>query len=104
MSALEGLLRKYKDYNSLKVATISAGSNITGILSDVDRMAVMAHRYGFLACFDYAAVIPYVGVNMQGITPGLVENHGFTPIDQKDHGLAYKDAIFFSPHKLLGGP
>jgi len=31
------------------------------------------------------------------------ENY-FPPLDRKHHGLAYKDAVFFSPHKLAGGP
>lgn len=39
----EQLLTKYKNYNSLKVATISAGSNVTGNLVDVDRVAVLCH-------------------------------------------------------------
>lgn len=65
----EQILQRYKDYKSLKVATISAGSNVTGNLVDVDRVAVICHNYQTLACFDYAAVIPYVGVNMNGSTP-----------------------------------
>ena len=98
----EQLMQKYKSYNSLKVATISAGSNVTGNLVDVDRVAVICHRFNTLACFDYAAVVPYVSINMNGPCPEA-ENH-FKPIDSKDYGLAYKDAVFFSPHKLAGGP
>jgi len=82
------------------VATISAGSNITGALVDVDRVAVLCHRYNTLAVFDYAAVAPYVAINMKGVTPGLSDH--FSTV--KEPGLAYKDAVFFSPHKLLGGP
>jgi selenocysteine lyase/cysteine desulfurase len=85
----------------LKVAAISAGSNITGTLVDVDRIAVLCHKYGTLATFDYAAVMPYTSINMNGMT----ESYGhIDPIDIKDQGLAYKDAIYFSPHKLMGGP
>jgi selenocysteine lyase/cysteine desulfurase len=86
------------------VAAISAGNNITGSLVDVDRLAVLCHKYGTLACFDYAAVVPYVPVNMQGVTPDLAEDCGFKTIEQKDWGLTYKDAVYFSPHKLIGGP
>jgi selenocysteine lyase/cysteine desulfurase len=98
------LLIRYKDYNSLKVAAITAGNNITGSLVDVDRVAVLCHRWGFKAVFDYAAVAPYVPINVGGVTPGLVDYFGFSPIAQSDRGLAYKDAVYFSPHKFIGGP
>ena len=39
----DSLLQKYKNYNSLKLATVSAGSNVTGNLVDVDRVSVMCH-------------------------------------------------------------
>jgi selenocysteine lyase/cysteine desulfurase len=98
----ETLLKRYKNYSSLKVATVSAGSNVTGNLVDVDRVAVLCHLYGTIACFDYAGVMPYVNINMNGPCP---ENENmFKPIDSKYHSLAYKDAVFFSPHKLVGGP
>ena len=98
----ESLLKKYKAYNSLKVATLSAGSNVTGNLVDVDKAAVLCHQYGTLACFDYAAVMPYAPINMNG--PCHEEESPFQPIDKDFHHLAYKDAVFFSPHKLVGGP
>ena len=41
--AFEVLLQNYDKYNGLKVAAISAGSNITGTLVDTDRVAVMCH-------------------------------------------------------------
>jgi selenocysteine lyase/cysteine desulfurase len=86
------------------VAAISAGNNITGNIVDVDRVAVLCHRWGTKAVFDYAAVAPYIPINVGGVTPGLVDHFGFQPIPQADRGLAYKDAVFFSPHKLIGGP
>jgi selenocysteine lyase/cysteine desulfurase len=102
MEYFEKVLSKYKDYKSLKVATISAGSNVTGTLIDVDRVAVLCHLYGTLACFDYAAVIPYVSINMNGPTPDM--EIYFEPISDTHSNKAYKDAVFFSPHKLVGGP
>lgn len=65
---LQTKLNEYRNYNSIKVCTISAGSNLTGILFDTDRIAVMCHKAGFIACFDYAAVSPYVDINMNGIS------------------------------------
>jgi len=44
------------------------------------------HKYGGLACFDYAASAPYVEINMN-----------------KDSETFF-DAIFISPHKFVGGP
>jgi selenocysteine lyase/cysteine desulfurase len=41
--ALQKILEKYKNYNSLKVGTFSAGSNITGNLFDCDRIAILCH-------------------------------------------------------------
>ena len=52
----------------MKVAAISAGSNITGTLVDVDRVSVLCHKLGTLAIFDYAAVMPYISLNMNGLT------------------------------------
>ncbi len=49
-------------------------------------MARILHRHGALACFDYAAAAPYV------------------EIDMNRDGESWFDAIFFSPHKFLGGP
>jgi len=56
---LEEKLKGYKTYNSIKVCSLTAGSNITGILIDTDRVAVMSHKNGFLCFFDNAAVCPY---------------------------------------------
>ena len=65
---LQQKLTLYRNHNSLKVGSFIAGSNITGTIFDVDRIAVMCHKFGFLACFDYAATCPYVDINMNGAT------------------------------------
>ncbi|MDP8323469.1 MAG: aminotransferase class V-fold PLP-dependent enzyme, partial [Candidatus Stygibacter australis] len=75
---------KYKD--RLKIGSFSAGSNVTGLLSDTYAIARILHKNNCLACFDFAACGPYIGIDM---------NH-----DEE----SYYDAIFFSPHKFLGGP
>ena len=56
---LERKLRQYKDQNCVKIGAFSAGSNITGTLFDVDRIAYLCHSNNTLAFFDYAAVSPY---------------------------------------------
>ncbi len=69
-----------------KIVSMSAGSNITGIRTPVYEVARIGHAYGALVFFDFAAVAPYVEIDMNRNTQ------------------AYFDAIFFSPHKFLGGP
>ncbi len=72
--------------NRLKIASFSAGSNITGIRTDVYSIAKTCHDHGTSIFYDFAAVAPYVEIDMN---------------KDKDR---YFDAIFFSPHKFLGGP
>jgi selenocysteine lyase/cysteine desulfurase len=72
--------------NRLKLGSFSAGSNITGVKTDVYEIAQICHDHGALAFFDFAAVAPYVEIDMNR--------------DER----SYLDAIFFSPHKFLGGP
>ena len=74
----------------VKIASFSAASNVTGILTDTYAIADLLHRHGALSFWDFAAAAPYVEIEM---SPNSTE-----------HPLAYKDAIFFSPHKFVGGP
>ncbi len=73
------------------IGSFSAASNVTGMRSPVHEIATLMHRYGGLACFDYAACAPYVTIDMSPAhaAPG------------EDPSL---DAVFISPHKFLGGP
>lgn len=91
LSHLEELLRDPRTSGRLRIGSFSAASNVTGRISPVRELAVMLHRHGALACFDYAASAPYVAIDMnpprgpEGEDPSL-------------------DAVFISPHKFLGGP
>jgi selenocysteine lyase/cysteine desulfurase len=76
----------------LKIGSFSAASNVTGIVTDVDAVSILLHRFGALACWDYAAATPHLPVDMNP-SPEV-----------EDAELAYKDAVFISPHKLPGGP
>ncbi len=88
---LERLLEKYKD-RPLKIGSFSAASNVTGIGTDTRAVAACLHRHGALSFWDFAAAGPYVKIEMN-------------MSDSKEHGeLTYKDAIFLSPHKFIGGP
>lgn len=98
---LDAKLQEFKNANRLKIGAFCAGSNITGNFYDVDRLAVACHKNGALAVFDYAAVAPYVPINMNSITEDRVFQH---KIQESDLKLCYKDALFISPHKFVGGP
>jgi selenocysteine lyase/cysteine desulfurase/CRP-like cAMP-binding protein len=76
-------------HRPLKIGSFSAASNVTGILTDVDAVASLLHRHGALSFWDYAAAGPYLDVDMN---------------PRGDDHLAYKDAVFLSPHKFIGGP
>jgi selenocysteine lyase/cysteine desulfurase len=76
----------------VKIGSFSAASNVTGIITDVDQVAMLLHRHGALALFDYAAAGPYLPIDMNPAR-GL-----------PDGAPAYKDAVFISPHKFAGGP
>ncbi|XP_055926526.1 uncharacterized protein LOC129958245 isoform X2 [Argiope bruennichi] len=89
---LESELKKYCDKNYQLIGSFSAASNITGILIDDISISILLHKYGALSIWDYAAAAPYVRIDMNPIVMG------------QNEGLAYKDAIFISPHKFVGGP
>lgn len=93
MSVLEAKLKEYARERSRQlIGCFTAASNITGILTDDVAVTALLHRYGALAFWDYASAAPYVQVDMNPVVPSI------------EQGLAYKDAIFISPHKFVGGP
>ncbi len=81
------LLDTYKD-RQVKYASVTACSNVTGIITPYYEMAEMIHKAGGKIFVDFACSAPYVDIDMH---PGGNE-------------YRYLDAIFFSPHKFLGGP
>lgn len=89
LAALEAELVRHAE-RPLKIGSFSAASNVTGILSNTCAIADLLHRHGALSFWDFAAAAPYVRIEMQ---PSCSE-----------HSLAHKDAVFLSPHKLVGGP
>ena len=83
---LEKLLNQYKEC-TLKICSIVGGSNVTGIQTPYHEVAKLMHQHGGVCFVDFACSAPYVDINMH-------------PEDKN----ASLDAIFFSPHKFLGGP
>lgn len=80
------LVEEHKDY-TLKIASVTACSNVTGIKTPYYEIAKIMHRYNGVCFVDFACSGPYVTIDMHP--------------EDKD---AYLDAIFLSPHKFLGGP
>ena len=87
LAELERQLAAHRD-RPLRIGSFSAGSNVTGALADTDTVSALLHRYGALACWDFAAGGPHLRIATTG---------GPDP-------LSYKDAVFLSPHKFPGGP
>ena len=78
-------LEKHKD-RSFKIASITSCSNVTGIQTPYHEVAKIMHQNNGVCFVDFACSGPYVEINMH-------------PDNE-----SYLDAIFFSPHKFLGGP
>lgn len=82
----ENCILKYNK-RPYKIAAITACSNVTGIMTPYYEIAKLIHKYNGLCFVDFACSAPYVNIDMH-------------PLDSS----AYLDAIYFSPHKFLGGP
>ncbi len=83
---LEILLKKYQK-RKIKIASITSCSNVTGIFTPYHKIAGLMHRYNGWCFVDFACSAPYIDIDM----------HPEDPLEKLD-------AIFFSPHKFLGGP
>ncbi len=86
LNHLEDILKAHQHRKYL-IGSFTACSNVTGICTPYRQMAELMHRYGGVCFVDFAASAPYMAINMHPRKP-----------EQK------LDAIFFSPHKFLGGP
>jgi selenocysteine lyase/cysteine desulfurase len=86
LNKLEEVLKHYSE-RKLKIGSFTAASNVTGIMPDLRAMAKLMHEYDGLCFADFAMAAPYIEINM----------HPDDPAEKLD-------AIFFSPHKFLGGP
>lgn len=84
--SFKNLLRKHKN-RPIKIASVTACSNVTGIQTNYHKIAKIIHQFGGLCFVDFACSAPYVNINMH-----------------PDDETSYLDAVFFSPHKFLGGP
>ena len=86
LKEFERCIQKHQ-HRKIKIASITSCSNVTGIKNPYHRVAKLIHSYHGLCFVDFACCAPYVAINMH-------------PENEDE----YLDAIFFSPHKFLGGP
>lgn len=86
LNHLETLLETYS-HRPHKIAAVTACSNVTGIQTPYHEIAAIMHRNGGLCFVDFACSAPYTHIDMH-------------PENEEER----LDAIYFSPHKFLGGP
>lgn len=86
LNDLETQLKKYED-RKLKIGAFTACSNVTGIHTPYHEMAKIMHEHNGYCFVDFACSAPYEYIDMNPSDP-----------------MKKLDAIFFSPHKFLGGP
>ena len=63
------------------IASFCIASNVTGIITPYEEISKLLRKYNAIVCFDAAASSPYMNIPCE-----------------------LYDAMFMSPHKLLGGP
>jgi selenocysteine lyase/cysteine desulfurase len=80
------LLNEYQD-RELKIAAVTSCSNVTGVFTPYSQIAEIMHKNNGLCFVDFACSAPYIDINMH-----------------PKNKLQQLDAIYFSPHKFLGGP
>ena len=86
LDSFASLLEKYNN-RKLKIAAVTSCSNVTGIFTPYHSIAGMIHKAGGYCFVDFACSAPYIDIDMHPANPD-----------------EYLDAIYFSPHKFLGGP
>ena len=86
LNHLNELLEQYKERKT-KIAAITSCSNVTGIKTPYHEIAEIMHKNDGLCFVDFACSAPYIDIEMRPENP-----------------LQCLDAIYFSPHKFLGGP
>lgn len=86
LTHLENLLKTF-EHRKIKIAAVTACSNVTGLASPYYQIAKIMHAHRGFCFVDFACSAPYVQIKMR-------------PKNSEEK----LDAIYFSPHKFLGGP
>lgn len=86
LKGLREQLKQFKDRKTI-IAAVTSYSNVTGVATPYHEIAEIMHDNNGLCFVDFACSAPYININMHP--------------EEKNKKL---DAIYFSPHKFLGGP
>ncbi len=88
--SIENFKKAILGYSSrkIKIAAVTSCSNVTGIKTPYMDIAELIHQHHGLCFVDFACSAPYVSIDMHA----------------DDNSGRFLDAIYFSPHKFLGGP
>ncbi|MEL6989420.1 MAG: aminotransferase class V-fold PLP-dependent enzyme, partial [Bacteroidota bacterium] len=87
LKAFQELIKQFQNRKT-KIAAITSCSNVTGIFTPYQEIAKIIHQADGYCFVDFACSAPYIDINMH----------------EDDADGKYLDAIYFSPHKFLGGP
>ena len=87
------LLERYRG-REVKIAAVTACSNVTGVMTPYREIARVMHAFGGLCFVDFACSAPYVSMDMHPVGDVCGERGVGGDLD----------AIYFSGHKFLGGP
>ena len=72
----------------LRIVSLNHVSNVTGLITPMSPVNILAHKHGALICWDCATACSHEAPLMNN-----------TSVNAQD----YADALFFSPHKMVGG-
>ena len=86
LNGLKTLLKEFENRKT-KIAAVTSYSNVTGIATPYHEIAEIMHNAGGLCFVDFAAAAPYIDIDMH-----------------PEVQTRKLDAVYFSPHKFLGGP
>ncbi|HRJ36616.1 MAG TPA: aminotransferase class V-fold PLP-dependent enzyme, partial [Flavobacteriales bacterium] len=87
LNSLKNLLEEFK-HRPMKIAAVTSCSNVTGVFTPYHEIATVMHEADGLCFVDFACSAPYITIDMH----------------PKEYPQGWLDAIYFSPHKFLGGP
>ncbi len=86
LEKFNALIKQYND-RELKIAAITSCSNVTGVFTPYYKIAEIMHQNQGFCFVDFACSAPYINIDMH-----------------PENSEQRLDAIYFSPHKFLGGP